>query len=254
MVFTAIFGSLFAAFQIVPSMGASQYGRDGNNHLKQEHYEEAKEAYQEGLSSYQSPEKNDQIYHALQNNLGLTLHRQQNFEDAGRAFGEALAHAPNESAATRAAFNAGNNAFINQQLEQALEHYQTALMADPDNEDAKFNFEFVSRQLQEQQNQEQQSGGDNQEEQNEQNENENQGEEKQSEQEEEQNEEQQNEEQKNSEQEQEESGQEQSEPQETPLTREQAERILEALENEEEELLREIQKVESRPRRVAKDW
>ena len=35
---------------------------------------------------------------------------------------------------------------------------------------------------------------------------------------------------------------------------EQAERILEALENEEEKLLREVQKIEGRPRRVTKDW
>lgn len=38
------------------------------------------------------------------------------------------------------------------------------------------------------------------------------------------------------------------------LTPEEAERILQALANEEEQLLREVQKVKGRPRRVEKDW
>jgi hypothetical protein len=38
------------------------------------------------------------------------------------------------------------------------------------------------------------------------------------------------------------------------LSREQAERILQALEGQEKQLLREVQKREARPRRVEKDW
>jgi Ca-activated chloride channel family protein len=38
------------------------------------------------------------------------------------------------------------------------------------------------------------------------------------------------------------------------LSREQALRILQALQNEEEQLLREVQKVKGRPRQVEKDW
>ncbi|MCY4158206.1 MAG: tetratricopeptide repeat protein [Bacteroidetes bacterium] len=265
MILTAIIGGFFAATQVIPGTGPNQRGRAGNDYLKQEKYEEAAEAYRKGLSSYQDQEKTGPVYHGLQNNLGLTLHRQENFEDAERAFDEALASAPNLEATTMAAFNAGNNAFTHQQLERALEHYRTALMADPDNEDAKFNFEFVSRQLQEQENQDQQSESDNQQEEqsdqeeSEQNDQENQdGESNEQQSEQQENEQEQASEQNESEQTEEESPQEQStestKQQETPLTREQAERILEALENEEEQLLREIQKVEGRPKRVAKDW
>ncbi len=60
------------------------------------------------------------------------------------------------------------------------------------------------------------------------------------------------------------SEEEQSEPEEqlggTPesapekVSREQAERILQALEENEEELLKEVQRLKSRPRRVEKDW
>ncbi len=251
MTLIAILGVSLTMIQVIPGSSPKQNGRVGNDHLKQEQYEEAAIAYQEGLSSYQPSEETDQTYYGLQNNLGLSLHRQENFEEAGRAFEEALVHAPNEDAMTRSAFNAGNNAFTHQQLERALEHYQTALLADPNNEDAKFNYEFVSRQLQEQQNQQQDSGED--EEQEDEQQEDEQNEQQEGEQNQEQNEGEQGEQGEQEQNEQEQSG-EQNEPREAPLTREQAERILEALENDEEELLREIQKMEGRPRRVAKDW
>lgn len=260
MTLTAIFGISLAMIQVIPGSGPKQQGRAGNDHLKQEQYEEATTAYQEGLSSYQPSEETDQTYYGLQNNLGLSLHRQENFEEAGRAFEEALVYAPDDDAVTRSAFNAGNNAFTRQQLERALEHYQTALLADPDNEDAKFNFEFVSRQLQQQQEQqdsdgdEQQEDEQNEEQEGEQNEEQNEDQQgEQGEQDQEQNQEQ-NDQSQDDQQSEQEQPSEQSEPREAPLTREQAERILEALENEEEELLREVQKMEGRPRRVAKDW
>ncbi len=258
MTLTAILGIFLVSAQIVSGSTPKKYGRDGNDHLKQEQYDEATSAYQEGLSSYQPSNQSDKIYHGLQNNLGLSLHRQENFEEASLAFDQALASAPNDDAVARAAFNAGNNAFTTQQLERALEFYQTALLSDPNDEDAKFNYEFVRRQLQEQD--QEQDSDDNEEQE------ENQNEEQEDEQEnngdqDEQNQDQENNQGENSEEnnqqqpgeEQQDTG-DQNQQQVAPLTREQAERILEALENEEEELLREIQRVEARPRRVAKDW
>ncbi len=262
MTITTILGIFVASIQIIPGAAPKKHGRDGNDRLKQDQYDEAAAAYQEGLSSYQSSDQTDQIYHGLQNNLGLSLHRQENFEEAGQAFGEALAAAPNEDAVSLAAFNAGNNAFTTQQLERALEFYETALLSDPNNEDAKFNYEFVSRQLRDQQQNQEQDSDENQE----QEENQNEEQEGEQENESDQNEQNPNQEtdqnenseesnqQQSQEEQQEQNSQEQNQPQSAPLTQEQAERILEALENEEEELLREIQKVEARPRRVAKDW
>ena len=259
--------------QVVPGSGPKQHGRVGNDHLGKERYEEAVNAYQKGLSSYQPSEEVDQTYYGLQNNLGVTLHRQQNFEDARHAFDTAISYAPNENAASVASFNAGNNAFTNQQLEAALKHYQSALLSDPENEDAKFNFEFVSRQLQDQKEQQDEQDEEQQDEQDEEQQDEQdeeqqdeQDEEQQGEQDEEQqgeqNEEQQGEqnEEQQGEQDEEQQGEQDEEQQgeqqqnQTLLTMEQAERILEALENEEEELLREVQKIEGRPRRVTKDW
>ena len=147
MTLATVLSILLASIQIIPMGNAKKYGRDGNDSLKQGQYEGAASAYQEGLSSYGSAQEEDETYYGLQNNLGLALHQNGDFEGAQNAFTEALTYAPYDQARSTPAYNAGNNAFRDQQLEQALEHYREALLADPKNEDARYNFEFVSRQL-----------------------------------------------------------------------------------------------------------
>ncbi len=227
-------------------------GRRGNAHYKNGNYEAAADAYYRGLAAYETGTP-DAAYYGLQNNLGAALHQQGDFALARPAFARAMETAPSQADFARAAYNAGNNAFREEQAEAALDFYKKALLADPANADAKFNYEFVKRR---QQRQQQQGQGENQDQQDGENQDENQ-----------QGENQQNQDQQNQEQQQEGQNQEpqegeqpqNAEPQpqpETPdqLSRQQAERILQALENEEEQLLREVQKVKGRPRRVEKDW
>ena len=229
-------------------------GRQGNALYKQELYEEAADAYYGGLSTYQGDKPADEIYYGLQNNLGAALHRQEDYEMAQSVFAKALESAPTQADYARAAYNAGNNAFRGEQAEAALEHYKNALLADPTNADAKYNYEFVKRQLEEQQ--EQQQNQENNDEQNdEQNQDQQQQNQDQQQNEDQQNQDQQqqNQDQQNQDQQQQEQQQQQPQP-DQQLSRQQAERILQALENEEEQLLREVQKMKGRPRRVEKDW
>ena len=247
---------LFGSTQLGLGNQAAKQGREGNSHLKAEAFEEASTAFQNGLTEYSSNRQVDDTYYGLQHNLGVSLFRQEDFEQAQAAFDAALAHAPSDLERARAAYNAGNNAFQSQAAEAALAHYRDALLANPEDEDAKFNYEFVKRFMEQQQEQENQQQN-NDEEQDEQEQDQDQ-ENQQGQQEE--NEPQPNEEQQEQEQPQQEpgedteSGGQPEQTNDTQLTREQAEQILEALENEEQELLRQVQKVEGRRRRVAKDW
>ena len=58
--------------------------------------------------------------------------------------------AADDEAFSRAAYNAGNTAFTVEDGQRALAFYRRALLADPANDDARFNYEFVKRQLDEQ--------------------------------------------------------------------------------------------------------
>lgn len=240
-------------------------GRRGNAAFAEGDYPTAAEAFQKGLDEA-AEEGDPSLLFGLTNNLGASRYRMDDHQAALEAF-EAAALAATEPAATATAeYNAGNAAFKAQDLERAVAHYRRALLANPNDPDAKFNYEFVKRQLQDQQQQQpqpdqqndDQEGDGQQEPQQQDGEQEQQDDQGQQEQEEEQEEQDQQQQdggdQEEQEQEQEQNQQAQSPQNEQDLSREQAERILQALESEEAELLREIQRMDTPARRVEKDW
>ena len=245
---------LLVMLQATPDTSALGQGWQGNLHLQENELGAARDAYQRGLDLYRDGRAPDAVYYGLQNNLGLALHGQGDFSQAGSAFREAAETAAGNLDAARALYNAGNNAFGTQAHEAALDHYRRALLADPQNEDARFNYEYVKRLQQQNQQQDQQQQNQQQDQRQEQQQDPSQGEE--------------NQDPSQGEDEQQSQGDPQQEPlqgepqqqdtpqqpQGTPLSPEEAERILQALEYEEKELLRQVQKVEGRPRRVTKDW
>lgn len=231
-------------------------GREGNVLYAAGELMAAADAYRAGIVAVQA-DGPGRVHSGLLNNLGASLYRQGDFAGAAASFTSSTHMSPDTETRVRAYYNAGNALTKASELESALEMYRQALLQDPSNEDAKFNYEFVKRQLQEQEQQQQQNQDQNQDDQ-EQQENEGEGNENQ-EQTDEQNEDQQqqqqdpeNADQQNQDQQQDQQQQQQQDP--TQMSPEEAQRILEALENEEEQLLRQVQKMDTRPRRVEKDW
>lgn len=240
-------------------------GRTGNRLYAEEQYARAAEAYQHGLAAL-SENAPRMLRYGLLNNLGAALLKSGDADAAGDAFSRALASAPERTDVARTSYNAGNAAFAGEDLETALEHYRQSLLADPENEDAKFNYEFVKRRLdQMQQNQPDQGGQQNNQNESEQERNEEDGSQnQQQDQDQDQNQpreddeegqggrqdEQDSEQQRNEERE----GQPDAPPSGSQMSEEQAQQILDALRAEEEQLLREVQRPKSRPRQVDKDW
>ncbi len=234
-------------------------GRRGNEFYAQQQFALAIESYDRGLAAL-SGEAPRLLRYGLLNNLGAALLKSGDAEAAGEAFARALNEAPSSGDVARTSYNAGNASFAAQDLETALKHYRESLLTDPTNEDAKFNYEFVKRRLQQQQQQEQQQQGDqqNEDQQDQQNGDQEQegGEQNQDQQQDEQQDGGSQQEQQESPSEQEDAQAEQSRQQPSPndLSEEQAQQILQALQNEEEQLLRQVQRPKSRPRQVEKDW
>ena len=249
----------------------SDDGRRGNALYEQEDYEGAALAYEDGLVALED-DAPGAVRTGLLNNLGAARFRMEAYEEARGAFERAMEAAPAEPAFARAAYNAGNASFALQDLETALDYYKRALLANPDDEAAKFNYEYVKRQQeqQQQQQQDQQQDGDQGGEGDQENDdNQQQGEGDQQNPDGEQQEgdepqqgDQQNEgsqdpsEQQPSEEQDGEPQQGEGQPQPDPseLSRAQAERMLQALQNDEADLLRQVLRPKTRPRRVEKDW
>lgn len=139
---------LAALWALTAPEGASD-GRRGNDLYEQGRFQEAAAAYQAGLDAL--PEDASAAVHAgLLNNLGLARYRQQDFEGAQAAFERARAAASSDAAYARASYNAGNAAAARGNVDEALAFFRETLLADPAHEDARFNYEFVQRRMNQQ--------------------------------------------------------------------------------------------------------
>lgn len=67
--------------------------------------------------------------------------------EAAEAAYQAVAQAKDRPLAEHALYNLGNTAYRQGKLEDAIRHYEAALGLDPKDEDAKFNLDFVRREL-----------------------------------------------------------------------------------------------------------
>ncbi len=105
------------------------------------------EAYEEGLYDVAlqgfvdlQVERPDDPEVAL--NVGSTQYQMRNYPQADRTFTKA-AMAPDPGVRGQALYNLANSAYRQGRLQEAVELYKAALEIDPDDEDAKFNLEFV---------------------------------------------------------------------------------------------------------------
>ena len=171
-----------------------------------------------------------------------------------------LPAAAQQSQSVEGYFHAGAKHFINSELDQAIEQVQAGLVEAPGDPKLLALKAEIEKQKENQQQQQESQEGESDDQPSEQDQ---------------QQQQQENDDQQEGQQEQEQEGegsdeaeqqQQQAPDEETPqedekgsadpdkLTKEQAERILQALQNEEGELLREARKIKGRPRRVEKDW
>ena len=134
----------------LPSIAAAQPGRgavDAGNRLYDEgRYEEAHEQYLEALR--EAPDSPIVPF-----NDGNALYRTEELQRAMESYRRAV-ESGDPRIEAQAWYNLGNALYKQQQLEPALEAYKEALRRNPADTDAKHNFEVTLEQLQEQQQQE----------------------------------------------------------------------------------------------------
>lgn len=199
----------------------------------------ANEAYERGefataAELYRTAIQSDPDNARLYFNLGNSLAKMGQTEEAQQAYEQYKNLTDNPQDQALADYNIGNLLSDSQQLDKAAEYYRQALMGNPDDEDAKHNYELAIRQLQQQEQQQQ-----NQDQQQDQEEDQDQ------QQEQEQRQDQDQEQQQDQNQDQQQDSGDTSEDQqemESPMSLEEAQSILDALEQRERDLLRDREK------------
>lgn len=121
-------------------------GRKGNQLYSEGKYREAADAYLAGLEQLKE-DASAAVRAAFLNNLGAALYRLDVFDGSQSNFIQSFSASDIDRDRTRAAYNAGNAAYRQENLKAALSFYKQALLADPTNESARFNYEFIARRL-----------------------------------------------------------------------------------------------------------
>ncbi|MBR5092029.1 MAG: tetratricopeptide repeat protein [Bacteroidales bacterium] len=210
--------------------------REGNRAYNKQRYDDAEVAYRRAL-------ERDSTDFRGQYNLANALYRQQKYTEAASHYQQALgSQSITKKQRAQTLHNQGNSYLKAAQqseqmegLQQAVNSYQEALKLDPKNEDTRYNLAYARRLMHQQQNQQQNQQNQNQQNQQQQQQN-------------------QQQQQQDQQQDQQQPQQQQNQPQNRK--REDAERMLEAVKNNERQTLREKNRTDQpvRVRKTDKDW
>ena len=225
------------------SQKENKYIREGNDMYEDRNFKDAEVDYMKAL------EANADSYKG-QYNLGGALYKQDNYEDASKLYNNLTSKEVDKKAKADIYYNLGNSLLKAQKYPESVEAYKNALRNNPGDMDAKYNMEYAKKmmkqQQQQQQNQDKNEDKEKKEEQKNEQEKQKQEQEKEKEQQQQQQQNQQQEQQKQ-----------QQQPQPQQISKQDAERMLEALKNDEKKTLEKLklQKIQkAKVRNVEKDW
>ena len=161
----AMFVALPASAQRMPERGLV---RKGNRQFAKERYERSVDSYSEAL-------KHDSTSFEARYDLAGAMFRTERYAEAEEALRRVVVDSL-QSAEDRAEayFNLGNAQFAQQKLQEALQSFRSSLILNPDDMEAKYNYAYTKRLLeQQQQNQQNQQNQDQNQDQNQNNQNQN---------------------------------------------------------------------------------
>ena len=123
----------------------------------------AKEKIERSIESYQEALRHDPSSFEAKYDLASALYRAERYEKAEQTLLSILNdESRSEEERGEVSYNLGNTQFAQKKYKEALSSYRKAMRCNPNDEDAKFNYAFTKRLLQQQEQQQQQNQEQNQ--------------------------------------------------------------------------------------------
>ncbi len=217
---------------------ASLHAQGEKKFVRQGNREYEKDKYAESEISYRKASDRNKAYPDAVFNTGDALYRQKKFEDAGKEFVENSAMNEKKDKKADAFYNLGNSMLMANKLKESIEAYENSLKLKPSNQEAKFNLAYaqdlLKKQQEQQKQQQNQSGGKDQ--------NKKDQQQKQD----------QNKNQNNQDQQQDKNKQQQQPPEQT-ISKEDAERLLNAIANDDKNVQEKVKLAEAAKAKVRAD-
>ncbi|MDA3943596.1 MAG: tetratricopeptide repeat protein [Bacteroidetes bacterium] len=218
--------------------------RKGNKEFRKEAFSEAEINYRKALET--NPMNENAVF-----NLGTSRYKQDNFEAAAKDFSQATEMSKSAMATAEAYYNLGNSMMNQEQYQESVNAFKQALRLNPEDEEARYNLAYAQWKLKEQEQQKQEQKQDQQNDQQDQ-------EQQQDKQDQQDQEQQQDQEKQDQKQDQQQNDQQNQQQQQKPqMSKEDAERMLQALQNEEKKTLDKINEQKVRTgssKSLEKDW
>ena len=223
--------------------------RRGNRDFRKENYREAEIDYRKALVK-------DSLSLAANYNLANALYREGDMANAAKALEQIKEVAPSSASASDYYYNVGDVAIAQQNWQGAVDAFRQSLILNPDDLDAKENYIYAKKKLEEQQNQQQnqQQSQDNQDQDNKNDQNQNDQNQDDQNQNNDQNQNDQNQDQKNENQDQKNQPQQGQEPKITPQAAQQMLKAIQAKEKETQDKVNRQKAEALKSRQKEKNW
>ncbi|PLX10342.1 MAG: hypothetical protein C0597_16910 [Marinilabiliales bacterium] len=226
-----------------------KYIRQGNNEYDNENFENSEISYRKAM------DLDEKKTHKPLFNVGDALYKQEKYEEAVDQFNNLSDYELSKEEKAKIYHNLGNSLLKNNKLQESINAYKNALRNNPNDMDTKYNLAYAQKKLEEQQQQQQNQDQDqdqnkdqdkNDQEQNKDQQNQDQNKDNQD----------QNKDQNQDNQDKNKDQQEQQQQQQPEISKEDAERILQALANDEKDTQKKVkeQQAAAAKVKVEKEW
>lgn len=216
---------------------------DGVEKYNEENYSDAEVNFKKGT------EKSADNFEAKYN-LGDALFKQKRYDEALNSYQNSLALARNDLEKAKVHYNIGNSLLKSQKIKESIEAYKQSLKLNPDDQETKYNLSYALEMLKSKNDQKQ-----NQDQNKDQNKDKNKDKkENQDQQKQDQQKNQQQQDQKKQDQQSKQDNTKQQQQQPQKISKEEAERILGALKDNEKDLQKELRKIKGKRVKTDKDW
>ena len=139
---------------ILPSTSFSQKEnkllRKGNSEFEKGNYKEAEKDYRKALELNKGSVKG-------QFNLGTAVYKNNNFEESAKLYSSMVTGKHDKETQAKMFHNLGNSFLQSKEYEKSIAAFKNSLLNDPRNKDTKYNLEYAKMMLKKQQQQQQQN-------------------------------------------------------------------------------------------------
>lgn len=139
--------SVFFTFFLLILLNNFVYGqstidllRKGNAKYKERKYQQAEENFRKAI------EKDNKELRAIYN-LGNSLYKQEKYNEAQQKYFEIINTSKDNKEKARAFYNLGNTLLKERKYKESLEYFKKSLKLNPNDFDAKYNYEYAKKML-----------------------------------------------------------------------------------------------------------